>query len=278
MSEWIQRIQALVSRFREAALTHCAEDERAGILPLLDQLRNICFVQGLYSDRIQTIVRSRNQEDFDETAETAFEEESAIVSKMERYKGQDTNPVQCTFCKKTGHASSKCFLKNKRENRVSHFSAKKPTQTKEIACYACGEKGHIARNCKKNQKTFRTGEPKNRDFGKREGTFRSQSADGQYYTAGCISEDNCEFLELEVDVRKTENLRLLLDTGADISLIKCTTLLGTTEYDPDRKIKVKSVDGAIVETHGTEEVCIGEGNLKDPTPFPFSKHASRSCL
>jgi hypothetical protein len=42
-------------------------------LTITEKLRNI-FVQGLYSDRIQTIVM---------TAETALEEESATVSKSD---------------------------------------------------------------------------------------------------------------------------------------------------------------------------------------------------
>jgi len=75
-------VQKLGSKFREAALQDCEQDERAGILTLADMLRNICFVQGLYSDRIQTIVRSRNHSSFDDIAETALEEESAIFSKM----------------------------------------------------------------------------------------------------------------------------------------------------------------------------------------------------
>jgi hypothetical protein len=70
ISGWILRIQALGSKFREAALKDCKQAERAGILTLSDRLRNICFTQGLHSDRIQTIVRSRNQDDFDEIAET----------------------------------------------------------------------------------------------------------------------------------------------------------------------------------------------------------------
>jgi hypothetical protein len=53
----------------------------AGILTLVDKLRNICFVQVLYSDRIQTIVRSRNRSSFDDIAETALDEKSAIFSK-----------------------------------------------------------------------------------------------------------------------------------------------------------------------------------------------------
>jgi hypothetical protein len=55
ISEWGQRIQTLGSKFREVALMDCNEDERAGILALSDKLRNICFLQGLYSDRIQTV-------------------------------------------------------------------------------------------------------------------------------------------------------------------------------------------------------------------------------
>jgi hypothetical protein len=161
VSEWIQKIQTLGSKFREAALTHCTDEERAGILTLSDRLRNICFMQGLYSDRIQTIVRSRNHDDFDEIAETALEEESAIVSKLERYRGQDSSSVQCTICKKVGHISSKCFSKTKRENRVSQFSVKKKSQIREVICFACGEKGHFAKECK-NSRRRRSGQENQR--------------------------------------------------------------------------------------------------------------------
>ena len=89
VSDWIQRVQKLGSKFREAALQDCEQDERAGILTLADKLRNICFVQGLHSDRIQTIVRSRNHSGFDDIAETALEEESANFSKNERYKNSN---------------------------------------------------------------------------------------------------------------------------------------------------------------------------------------------
>jgi hypothetical protein len=81
--EWIQRVRQLGSKFRKAALQDCEQDERAGILTHSDKLRNIYFVQGLYSDRVQTIVRSRNHSSFADIAETALEEESAIFSKYE---------------------------------------------------------------------------------------------------------------------------------------------------------------------------------------------------
>jgi hypothetical protein len=44
ISEWIQNIQRISSKFREAALQDCKDDEWVGIIALADKFRNICFV------------------------------------------------------------------------------------------------------------------------------------------------------------------------------------------------------------------------------------------
>jgi hypothetical protein len=98
------------------------EEERAGILTLADKLRTICFIQGLCSDRIQTIVRSRNSESFDDIVETALEEESAIVSKQERYKGEIGAQIRCGNCGKAGHSTQTCFLKRTTKVGPNHNS------------------------------------------------------------------------------------------------------------------------------------------------------------
>jgi hypothetical protein len=92
VSKWIQKIQKLGLKFWEAALHDFKVDEGAIILTFSDKLRNICFVQGLYSDRIQTIVRSQNHENFDEIVETSLEEESTIVSKFGRCMNTGSQP------------------------------------------------------------------------------------------------------------------------------------------------------------------------------------------
>jgi hypothetical protein len=111
----------------------------------------------------------------------------------------------------------------------------------------------IVKKKKKRRKYARSGELKDIDLKTRRDC---QLAASQYYSIGCISENKYEYLELELDVSKMGKLQFLLDTGADISLIKSSKLFGTTDFDPSRKIKVKCVDGSIVETHGTVEACI----------------------
>ena len=156
VSEWIQRVQKLGSKFKVVALQDCEQDERAGILTLADKLRNICFVQELYSDRIQTIVRSRYHSSFDDIAETALEEESAIFSKNERYKSSNANSEspKCSNYNKLGHVVSRCYLKDRKDTGVNQLSVRNENRekTRDITCYNCQGRGHMAKHCRKPMK------------------------------------------------------------------------------------------------------------------------------
>ena len=70
-------------------------------------------MQGLASDRIQTLVRSRNYRNFDEIAETALVEGSANTSKQDRYRAEGSALPRCGSCGKVGHSSNKCLLGRK---------------------------------------------------------------------------------------------------------------------------------------------------------------------
>jgi hypothetical protein len=50
VSDWIQHIEIWESKFRETAFQDHKQEEKAGILMLSNRLRNICFVQGLYTE------------------------------------------------------------------------------------------------------------------------------------------------------------------------------------------------------------------------------------
>ena len=274
VSEWIQRVQKLGSNFREAALQDCEPEERAGILTLADKLRNICFVQGLWLDRIQTIVRSRNYVNFDDIAETALEEESAIVSKNERYKntGSGNEGPKCSNCNKVGHMASKCYSKEKRDPRVNQITARSVCRERprEITCYNCQGKGHMARQCKKPKKRFERQERSEQGVSQLGNAVRIPDGSGRRtvgsYTVGRISKQAHEFLSIQIDVSK-EELLFLVDTGADISLLKAEKLVGSTGVDPLRKERVKGVNGAPIETYGIVTASVKLRNSSIPHEF-----------
>jgi hypothetical protein len=54
-------------------------------------------------------------------------------------------------------------------------------------------------------------------------------------------------------------LLLLVDTGADISLLKPDNLDKTKQYDPEGRVQVKSVNGSIIQTMGTVQTVMYEG-------------------
>ena len=59
-------------------------------------------------------------------------------------------------------------------------------------------------------------------------------------------------------------LYFLVDSGADISLVKSEQLLSTAEFEPRDRVRVKSVEGSIIETHGSLETQVREGDMNIP--------------
>jgi hypothetical protein len=58
---WGSRIDEMQTELREAARRICRPEEILGAVGLICHLGKACFVQGLNSERIQTIVRSRGE-------------------------------------------------------------------------------------------------------------------------------------------------------------------------------------------------------------------------
>jgi hypothetical protein len=51
-----------------------------------------------------------------------------------------------------------------------------------------------------------------------------------------------------------KKLYLLVDSGADISLLKSRNLRGEVEFEPEDRVRLKSIEGSVIETHGSVEV------------------------
>jgi hypothetical protein len=76
-----------------------------------------------------------------------------------------------------------------------------------------------------------------------------------------MGKEKLQFLKLKVDIsREEEGLIFLLDTGTDVSLLKGSKLIGTAEFNPEDRVRVKCADGSPIETHGAIEYKIGLGS------------------
>jgi len=84
---------------------------------------------------------------------------------------------------------------------------------------------------------------------------------------GCVNMKRFDYFTLELDVSHGHKLYFLVDGGADMSLINSYTLLGTAEFDLKIRVRVKSVEGSVIETHGSIETRIWEGGIDIPFRF-----------
>ena len=61
MASWGNKIDALQTDLREAGRRVCKPEKLLGAIGLINHPGKACFIQGLFSERIRTIVRSRGQ-------------------------------------------------------------------------------------------------------------------------------------------------------------------------------------------------------------------------
>ena len=65
----------------------------------------------------------------------------------------------------------------------------------------------------------------------------------------------------------SEKFHLLVDSRADISLLKSRRLLGTAEFEPRDRVRVKTVESSAIETQWSIETNILEESLQIPASF-----------
>ena len=98
------------TELREAARI-CRPEEILGAVGLICHLGKACFVQGLNSERIQTIVRSTGELISLSHAVELCREECALLSIQEKSYTAAANLFRCTICNKVRYIAGKCASK-----------------------------------------------------------------------------------------------------------------------------------------------------------------------
>lgn len=140
VASWGSRIDEMQTELREAAKRVCKPEELLGAVGLINHLGKACFVQGLNSERIQTIVRSRGESILlSQAVEISLEEEGAILSNREK-SAAGGNTSRCTICNRLGHLASRC---NK-----NGFPLPNARAVNIVRCFKCKRVGHLAIDCR----------------------------------------------------------------------------------------------------------------------------------
>jgi hypothetical protein len=135
VASWGSRIDEMPSELREAARRVCRPEGIQGAVGLIGHLGKACFVQGLQSGRIQTIVRSTGESVLlSQAVEISLEEEGAILSIREK-SGAGGNTVRCTLSNRLGHLASRCVAMD----RIPPANARAVMSF--MSCFNVGEQG-----------------------------------------------------------------------------------------------------------------------------------------
>ena len=142
VASWGNKIDEIQTDMREPPRRVCKREEILGAIGLVNLLRKACFMQGLYIERIQTIVRSRGESIFLSLAiEITLEEESVILSVKERFPSAGNGPpLRCNKCNKLGHTANKCSSSDRFP--VANVKA-------VLSCFNCCRECHIAKDCRR---------------------------------------------------------------------------------------------------------------------------------
>ena len=125
----------------EAMMRVLPQHHHQGAVEFLKLISKACFIQGLQDERIQSVVRDRDEKMLLPNAvEIALEEESAILSG--KFKRQTFPPKNVSSKTHTNPCNN--FVSRTQDNRrPSHVN---------VVCFRCNKEGHISKECKGNMK------------------------------------------------------------------------------------------------------------------------------
>lgn len=149
VASWGSRIDAMSSELTEAMVRLLPTRHHEGAIAFLKYISKACFIQGLQDERVQTVVRARDEKMLLPNAvEIALEEESAILSG--RFKKQSLPQVRNLSSNprpQVSQVNSNAY-KGLYKGYQGNFKRNRNVPQVNVICFNCQKEGHMAKECR----------------------------------------------------------------------------------------------------------------------------------
>jgi hypothetical protein len=147
VSQWGARMDTMSGDLQKAARRHMEDlewssEKHEGGGDIIDLLMCACFIQGLYDDRIKTMVKTRGTVNtpIAQLVEVALEEQCAIRSDKVKRNSSERGQF--------GNQKYRDVQRVKNERNEVRVATRGHTEQGCPRCYRCHKRGHLMKNCK----------------------------------------------------------------------------------------------------------------------------------
>lgn len=269
-----ERLNSILSSLAIQMTENKDKSVKSAIYDVLEQQRHNAFIEGLRQP-IKFLMKAKNITIFEDAVEAAVLEEINISNdketleyfglKVKNYREYNNNNYKkdsrpkCSNCHKIGHEMSNCYFKKTSFNKNNFIKKSKDVHVKTIiTCHYCGKEGHIQSKCFKKQRDELNKNVMNKPSSK---TNENKASNFKTVQVGRVTDDReHECIEMQLSETVNDKVCLLIDTGADISIIKVSLLEDDAEIMCNTKKIIKGISEEPVTTIGTKNLIV---TLKD---------------
>ncbi|KAL4153886.1 hypothetical protein QTP88_001719 [Uroleucon formosanum] len=224
------------------------------------------FMSGVHP-AINTILEARAVTTFELAVVIAMEKERNFEDRKSGYdknkNKNNKNKIKCNRCNKIGHYANECYSKITASSgfRNPTYNDIKKENTGQVKfCKYCRNTNHDIKDCRKRM--F------NENKKKQEGGYTPSNETNR--TAGeiqnnvrVIKQMNEEHITCESDNFEPRNINFLIDSGADMSLIKITAVEKNVVVNEQDKRPIRGINSTLVYTLGSivTPIQINEGTF-----------------
>lgn len=251
----------------------------------------VVFMEGI-NPSIRLILEARNITSYEEAVRIATEKENVCEKSYntKNYKpfnkgNSNKSHIKCNRCSKLGHYANECRSSAPSSsgfrNPINNRTEIKVERTENIKfCKYCKKPNHDISECRK--RIFNENKKKQEQVGNQSKTV------GELKNIRVITTQmEEEHITINANTFSTGNLKFLIDSGAEMNIIKLSALKDQVVVNGSDKKNIKGISSAIINTLGSIVIPIEINNatfitkfdiVKDVFPIPGSGIIGRTFL